>query len=311
MKFHDNGVVMNLKKSGRPKTAMDDDSIEVIREFFQENEEYSIRRASLELGRSKSSVQRVLRKKIKLFPYKIQIHQELTQYDMDRRDQFAFRMKRWIDRNKLDPNKVWFSDECHFWLNGYVNKQNHRFWASENPRIIQTTRMKPERVTVWCAMSAKGIIGPMFFGETVNGERYRLMLESEFIPTADGLGAIEDFWFMQDGAMPHRTLDVFECLDEHFHGRVIGLDYESRYGCGIEWPPHSPDLNPCDYYLWGSLKEKVYQARPTSIEDLKTKLTDEISKITIEELEKVIGNFKKRLEEVQEHEGAHIEQYLI
>jgi hypothetical protein len=24
------------------------------------------------------------------------------------------------------------------------------------------------------------------------------------------------------------------------------------------WPPHSPDLVPCDFYMWGSLKNKIH-----------------------------------------------------
>lgn len=248
-KFNETGTVKDIKKSGRPKSATDDDSIELVREFYEENKQYSIRKAGLLLDMKKSSVQTILRKKIKSFPYKIQMRHRMDQDDMDRRDRFAFRMSRWIERGKLSSGKIWFSDECHFWLDGYVNKQNYRFWATENPRIFETAPLKSIRVTLWCAISSCGIIGPFFFEGNVNHERYREMLENDFIPTAQGLEAVDDFWFMQDGATPHRTIDVFNLLDEHFHGRVIGLNYESRYGCGIEWPPYSPDLNPCDYYL--------------------------------------------------------------
>lgn len=309
-KFHDHGTIKDIKRPGRPKTATDDDSIETVREFFEENERYSLRKAGLLLNMSTTSVHRVLRQKIKSFPYKIQMHHRLEQFDMDRRDQFAFRMSSWIQRGKIDPNKIWFSDECHFWMDGYVNKQNYRFWATENPRVFNTMPLKSVKITVWCAISSLGVIGPFFFDETVNHERYRLMLEEEFIPTAQGLNAVDDFWFMQDGALPHRTQDVFEVLDEYFHGRVIGLNYESRYGCGIEWPPYSPDLNPCDYYLWGKLKDEVFRKRYRSTEELKTEISEQLRKIEPEELKRVIENFGKRLIEVQNQEGAHIEPYL-
>jgi hypothetical protein len=36
-----------------------------------------------------------------------------------------------------------------------------------------------------------------------------------------------------------------------------------------QWPPHSPDLNPCDFYLWGMLKDKVYVNNPHMAEGLK------------------------------------------
>jgi hypothetical protein len=35
------------------------------------------------------------------------------------------------------------------------------------------------------------------------------------------------------------------------------------------WPKGSPDLNPCDFYLWGNLKNKVYSNNPHSLDELK------------------------------------------
>ncbi|MDK1801134.1 DUF4817 domain-containing protein, partial [Klebsiella pneumoniae] len=32
-----------------------------------------------------------------------------------------------------------FSDEAHFWLNGYVNKQNCRIWGEANPQVYVKT----------------------------------------------------------------------------------------------------------------------------------------------------------------------------
>ena len=32
--------------------------------------------------------------------------------------------------------KIFMSDEAHFHLGGYVNKQNHHIWSSENPKMI-------------------------------------------------------------------------------------------------------------------------------------------------------------------------------
>ncbi|GFT37136.1 t-complex protein 1 subunit delta [Nephila pilipes] len=73
---------------------------------------------------------------------------------------------------------------------------------------------------------------------------------------------------MQDGARPYRRADVFEVLNEHFSNRIIWLDYPSHFQGGIEGPPYSPDLNPCDYYLWGYLKSKVGQTSPTNLPEL-------------------------------------------
>ncbi|GFW12371.1 hypothetical protein TNCV_816261 [Trichonephila clavipes] len=50
------------------------------------------------------------------------------------------------------------SDEAHFWLNGYVNKQNCRIWSEANPQVYVETPLHPEKLTVWCALWAGGIL---------------------------------------------------------------------------------------------------------------------------------------------------------
>ncbi|GFW63756.1 uncharacterized protein TNCV_4940481 [Trichonephila clavipes] len=54
--------------------------------------------------------------------------------------------------------RILFSDEAHFWLNGYVNKQNCRIWSEVNPQVYVETPLHPEKLTVWCALWAGGIL---------------------------------------------------------------------------------------------------------------------------------------------------------
>lgn len=311
-KFNDFGTVSNLNKgrSGRPSTSTSADNVAIVDEFFSENPSVSTRRAAQVLDISRTSLQRIIKTKLKLHPYKIQVFQELADFDMERRLEFARQMIDMILAGSIKTKRIWFSDEAHFWLSGYVNKQNYRFWARENPRVFETTTLKPQRITVWCAISEFGIIGPVFLDQNINGERYKRMLLKDFIPVVQGMDAIERFWFMQDGALPHRTNDVFQVLDEHFTGRVIGLGYPSKYSGGMDWPPYSPDLNPCDFFLWGYLKDKVYRAKPQTLDDLKEAITDEIQSLDRTTLKNVIRGFESRLHAAIEQEGAHIEQYL-
>ncbi|GFU85202.1 hypothetical protein TNCV_1935951 [Trichonephila clavipes] len=50
------------------------------------------------------------------------------------------------------------SDEAHFWLNGYVNKQNCRIWSEANLQVYVETPLHPEKLTVWGALWAGGIL---------------------------------------------------------------------------------------------------------------------------------------------------------
>ncbi|GFX57750.1 uncharacterized protein TNCV_1495111 [Trichonephila clavipes] len=54
--------------------------------------------------------------------------------------------------------RILLSDEVHFWLNGYVNKQNCRIWSEANPQVYVETPLHPEKLTVGCALWAGGIL---------------------------------------------------------------------------------------------------------------------------------------------------------
>ncbi|GFY10385.1 hypothetical protein TNCV_2630621 [Trichonephila clavipes] len=58
----------------------------------------------------------------------------------------------------MAPKFLPTDDEAHFWLNGYVNKQNCRIWSEANPQVYVETPLHPEKLTVWCALWAGGIL---------------------------------------------------------------------------------------------------------------------------------------------------------
>ena len=78
-------------------------------------------------------------------------------------------------------NTVLMTDEAHFHLSGYVNKQNYRYWARENPQELHQHPLHSERLTVWCGIASFGVLGPYFYEDnegaavTVSSERYVAM----------------------------------------------------------------------------------------------------------------------------------------
>ncbi|GBL77585.1 hypothetical protein AVEN_48542-1 [Araneus ventricosus] len=69
-------------------------------------------------------------------------------------------------------------------------------------------------------------------------------------------------WFTQDGATPHRANEVFDLLEEHFNGRIVDLGYPKSENMGIDWPPYSPDLNPCDSFFVGLYQRQSLRWKP-------------------------------------------------
>ncbi|GFW35462.1 hypothetical protein TNCV_3070901 [Trichonephila clavipes] len=77
-------------------------------------------------------------------------------------DQASRRFVEWAQNEiavVLDFHKrTLISDEHTFWLNGYVNKQNCRIWSKANPQVYVETPLHPEKLTVWCALWAGGML---------------------------------------------------------------------------------------------------------------------------------------------------------
>ena len=96
-------------------------------------------------------------------------------------------------------------------------------------------------------------------------------------PLFDGEQA--DFIFQQDGAPPHWSLIVRQYLNATLHSRWIG---RAGNDCVLlHGRPRSPDLTSCDFFLWGYVKGLVYvPPLPTSVDDLKTRITEAL--ITID-----------------------------
>lgn len=306
-KFEQTGSVQDVKPPTRLRTGRSAENIAAVRENVLAVPETSIRHRSQELDLSYSTTQRILTKDLHLHAYKIQITQELKPADHLKRRVFA----NWMREKDADfSKKIVFSDEAHFHLSGYVNKQNCRIWGSENPRVTTEHQMHPQKVTVWCGLWSQGVIGPYFFEDddgaavTVNGNRYRNMLEQLFRTDFAAMD-LRDIWFQQDGATPHTATATIDLLHTQFPGRVISKNGDCN------WPPRSCDLTPLDFFLWGYLKGKVYANAPATIQELKNSIIHEIEAIEPQLCDDVIENYNKRITSCHLSRGGHLNDIVF
>jgi hypothetical protein len=56
----------------------------------------------------------------------------------------------------------------------------------------------------------------------------------------------------------------------------------------INWLIRSPDLSPCDFYLWGFLKSKVFTTCPADLAALKQRIAEEVDAIPVNTLSRVV-----------------------
>jgi hypothetical protein len=76
------------------------------------------------------------------------------------------------------------------------------------------------------------------------------------------------------------------------------------------WPPHSPDLTPPDFYLWGAAKSAVHHDLPHMLNDLKNAITVYLRNISHEDLQKMFPNKTKWVQACINARGNHFQHPL-
>jgi len=299
------GAQSRVRGTRTPRTV-----INRVRRAIHRKPNLSVRRLSNITGVSKSTIHRILRRELRLYPYKLQLTQRLRRGDKAKRVRFC----RWLLDKWKSPSfrrHLFVSDEAHFYLNGCVNKQNCRVWGNENPHALVEQDHQPSHVTVWCGLTSRGVIGPYYFQsrgrtETVTGARYKRMLDDFVVPELRRLGiSLRRVWFQQDGASPHTTGSVLTRLRQIFPGKVISKNGD------VNWPPRSPDLSPLDFFLWGHLKNTIYTQPVHSLGQLRARISASLATLPGSTLRSAMENLALRCRSCLQKRGAHMEHVLI
>ena len=121
------------------------------------------------------------------------------------------------------------------------------------------------------------------FPQTVNKEYYVEVLREfrkRFIVKRPALFKSAQWLFHQDNVPVHNS--------------ILVTDYLTKMGIKtVPHPPYSPDLAPCDFWLFRKLKEKLRGCHYETIEEMKETVTKVIDTLTQEDFH---GAFQKLLE---------------
>ena len=137
-----------------------------------------------------------------------------------------------------------FVDEKNFTVDEVTNRQNSRVIATspaEVPPVLESKH--PASVMVFGAVAGDGRVMPPHFvpaGLRIGTTEYLGILEEVLIPWLEQYYSLEDVVLIQDSAQAHTAQQVQDLLRRKI----------PKFVPKEKWPPSSPDLNPCDYWLW-------------------------------------------------------------
>jgi len=165
-KFQNTGSVLTIYKArykGSQNSVRTPENTVRIRQAIEQSPQRSARRHSQTLNLSTRIIRRILHNDSQLFPHKVQIVQQQLPNDFGTGIEFCNRFQQLLHENHELVSNLILSDEAHFHLCGAVNKQNYRFWASEQPSLLHKNSLHSAKVTVWCDAASFGAFGSVLF----------------------------------------------------------------------------------------------------------------------------------------------------
>lgn len=182
-------------------------------------------------------------------------------------------------------NNILWSDETKIELFGR-NSARH-VWrkdgsAYDPKNTIPTVKFGGGNIMVWGSFSSNGTGNIHVIEGIMTGHKYREILQEHLFASVHKLGLGEEWIFQQDNDPKHTAKISKEWFSQN-NVRVL------------QWPSQSPDLNPIEN-LWRTLKNAIHLRDPRNIHDLKMICKEEWAKISKESCNKLVKNYRKRLE---------------
>ena len=117
----------------------------------------------------------------------------------------------------------------------------------------------------------------------------------------------DNYILQLDGASPHFHRNVQVLLNRVLQQRWIGSATTGDSQL-LPWPPRSPDLTPCDFFLWGFVKDSFYvPTLPLSFKELRDRIKHALQTITADILHRVWDEFDYRVDVCRVTQGSHVE----
>ncbi|CAF2837225.1 unnamed protein product [Rotaria sp. Silwood2] len=196
-----------------------------------------------------------------------------------------------ITRVNEDHGKILFTDEKYFSLEGVFNRQNECVYAVSREEADKQGGIKhqakyPKRIMVWLGASKNGLTSPIIFtpGETLSHKNYIEVV----LPHAQSEGSRlldDDFIFQQDNATPHIHNESLAWCEENF----------AQFINNRRWPPHSPDLNVLDYYVWDAITNNMQWSKIKNYDSLIDEIEKAIRRVPINDLARSVENWSQRI----------------
>ena len=251
-------------RSGRPMSACGDAGVSAVEQSLADDRRKSCEEIADELPISSSSVHRILTEKLdkkKMFskwvPHLLTPEQKEARVKFSR--QFLRRFRR--EHNRFIDRIVTGDETWVYSWDPELKRQSAEWRDRDEPRPEKARRKQGSlKVMHIFFFDTSGVIlrWPVPAGTTVNAQYYKMVLQDKLRPAIRKKrpGLLESgVIFHHDNAPVHTARVITELLDQYEWSQ-------------LEHPRYSPDLAPCDFWLFPKMKEHLRGQRFESEEDI-------------------------------------------
>lgn len=294
--------IVDLLRSGRPSTCTTDENINKIKTLLLQNRRMSVRELAHELDISFKSVHNILRDVLHMKWVSARlVPKELNFFQKEHRKRVAEDMISQVSNDPTFIRRIITGDETWVYEYDMETSQQSSEWRFENEPKPKKPRRSRSKVKVMLVVffDCRGVVHKEFVpdGQTVNKEYYLDVLRRlrENIRRKRQELWKENSWILHhDNAPSHKAIIVQEFLTKN-STQVI------------EQAPYSPDMAPCDFFLFPRLKLLLRGRRFESIEDIQKNSLKELKALPQSAYEKCMEDWIKRWRSCITMDGAYFE----
>ena len=74
--------------------------------------------------------------------------------------------------------------------------------------------------------------------------------------------------------------------------KKVQIEFRKKFG-RKKRPPYSPDLTPCDFFLWGWIKSRVYRTQTRDLDDLQARIQHAFDELPQEMINRAIDSYER------------------
>ncbi len=290
-------------RAGRPQTGTNDNVMRRVQEVLEEDRRLSVSDVAARVGISTGTAYTVITEQLSMSRVCARwVPHRLTDEQMQRRvatSRLMLNLRFQLGEAFL--RSIVTGDETWIYFYDPETKQQSSIWKTSEeptPTKVKTSRAT-KKVMFAIFFDAEGLllVHEIPQGTTVNGQAYKDILQVLVAQVRRKRPQYQagQWRLLHDNAPAHTSHLVIEYLAS----QKIEM---------LEHPPYSPDLAPCDFYLFPKTKKLLRGRRFQTLNEVRGALNEALRTVAKEGLYRAFLKWEERLNACIEAEGRYFEK---